>query len=258
MQQTRAVEIGTGLFVFLGFAALLFLSTQTTNLEAYIGANFYSVTAHFNNVGGLKPRSPVSMAGVTIGRVEKIEFDPEQLNAVVTINISGKYDRIPDDSDASILTAGLLGGQYVGLQAGGSDRYLQNGDEVMFTQSAVVLENLISKYLFSGGSQASKDDEDADPAPRAPQAEEAPVEAGGNGAPSADRPAALAEPREPEFQDGPEQLDEPDGLDESEQLDQLEESYVPEGPDEQVPPPGLPGDADTTLPETAQGPEENQ
>jgi len=243
MQQTRAVEIGTGLFVFLGFAALLFLSTQTTNLEAYIGTNFYTVTAHFNNVGGLKPRSPVSMAGVTIGRVEKIEFDPEQLNAVVTINFSGKYDRIPDDSDASILTAGLLGGQYVGLQAGGSDRYLQNGDEIMFTQSAVVLENLISKYLFSGGSQASKDDEDdADAAPRARGAAEAPVEAGGSDAPVTD-PAALAEPEESE------ELDETDGLDETDRLDET---------DEQVPPRDLAGDADNTLPDAAQESEENQ
>ncbi|MGH8496267.1 MAG: outer membrane lipid asymmetry maintenance protein MlaD [Gammaproteobacteria bacterium] len=156
MQQTRAVEIGTGLFVFLGFAALLFLATQTTNLEAYIGADSYSVTAHFDNVGGLKPRSPVSMSGVTIGRVERIAFDPERLNAVVTMNISSKYDQIPEDSDASILTAGLLGGQYIGLGAGGSDRYLENGDEIEFTQSAVVLENLLSKYLFSQGSQDSE------------------------------------------------------------------------------------------------------
>lgn len=157
MQQTRAVEIGTGLFVFLGFAALLFLATQTTNLEAYIGTNAYSVTAHFNDVGGLKPRSPVSMAGVTIGRIEKIEFDSEQLNAVVTMNISAQYDQIPEDSDASILTAGLLGGQYIGLGPGGSDRYLQDGDEIQLTQSAVVLENLLSKYLFSQGSQDSED-----------------------------------------------------------------------------------------------------
>ncbi|CAN5318639.1 outer membrane lipid asymmetry maintenance protein MlaD [soil metagenome] len=153
MQQTRAVEIGTGLFVLLGFAALLFLSTQTTNLEAFIGANYYSVTARFENVGGLKPRSPVSMAGVTIGRIEKIEFDPESLRAVVTMNINSKYDQIPEDSDAGILTAGLLGGQYIGLEAGGSDRSLEDGDELQFTQSAVVLENLIGKYLFSQGSQ---------------------------------------------------------------------------------------------------------
>jgi phospholipid/cholesterol/gamma-HCH transport system substrate-binding protein len=252
MQQTRAVEIGTGLFVFLGFAALLFLSTQTTNLEAYIGTNFYTVTAHFNNVGGLKPRSPVSMAGVTIGRVEKIEFDPERLDAVVTINFSGKYDRIPDDSDASILTAGLLGGQYVGLQAGGSDRYLQNGDEIMFTQSAVVLENLISKYLFSGGSQASKDDEDAGAAPRARGAAEAPVEAGGTDAPVTDRPAALAEPEESE------ELDEPERLDELDELDGLDETEGLDETDEQVPPRDLSGDADNTLPDAAQGSEENQ
>lgn len=239
MQQTRAVEIGTGLFVFLGFAALLFLSTQTTNLEAYIGANSYTVTAHFNNVGGLKPRSPVSMAGVTIGRVEKIGFDPEQLNAVVTLNISGKYDRIPEDSDASILTAGLLGGQYVGLQPGGSDRYLEDGDEIMFTQSAVVLENLISKYLFSAGSRPSEDkDEDGDEAPDAPEPEEAPQEArqetrletGGDEMPVADPPA-------------------PDELDD---LDELDGTNTPGGPRETA------DEADPALPDEEQGTEENQ
>jgi phospholipid/cholesterol/gamma-HCH transport system substrate-binding protein len=89
------------------------------------------------------------MSGVTIGRVRSVAFDPDQLNAVVTFVIDSRYDQIPDDSDASILTAGLLGSQYLGLQAGGSDAYLENGSEIQFTQSAVVIENLISKYLFN-------------------------------------------------------------------------------------------------------------
>lgn len=198
MQQTRAVEIGTGLFVFLGFAALLFLSTQTTNLEAYIGKNAYTVTAHFNNVGGLKPRSPVSMSGVTIGRIEKIEFDPEQLNAVVTMNINSKYNQIPEDSDASILTAGLLGGQYIGLVPGGSDRYLENGDEIQLTQSAVVLENLISKYLFSQGSQGSDDSDESE------------------------------EPRESNASREPEELQEPDEMQESREAQEPQGSEEPE------------------------------
>ena len=152
MQQTRTVEIGTGMFVFLGVAAIFFLATQTSNLDGLVGNDGYLVTARFENIGGLSVRAPVTMAGVTIGRVERIAFDSDRLDAVVTIKIGARYDRIPDDSDASILTAGLLGGQYVGLNPGGSDTYLGANSEIEFTQSAVVLENLISKYLFSQGS----------------------------------------------------------------------------------------------------------
>ena len=151
MQQTRAVELGTGLFVFLGVAALFFLTTQTTNVRAIGADEGYRVTARFENVGGLSERAPVRMAGVTIGRVEAIEFDPDILDAVVTLRMDGRYDKIPEDSDASILTSGLLGGQYVGLSPGGSDVFLEDQSELEFTQSAIVLENLISKYLFSGG-----------------------------------------------------------------------------------------------------------
>jgi len=152
MQQTRAVEISTGLFVVLGFAALFFLITQTTTIGGYVQDDSYEVTARFQNVGSLKVRAPVSMAGVTIGRVSAIEFDPQRLDAVVTMRIEDRYDQIPDDSDASILTAGVLGSQYIGLQPGGSDLYLEEGSEVLFTQSAVVLENLIGKFLVNMGS----------------------------------------------------------------------------------------------------------
>ena len=152
MQQTRSVELGTGLFVVLGFAALFFLATQTTGSEN-LGKDTYEVQARFQNVGNLKARAPVSMSGVTIGRVSSVELDPEQLNAVVTFAIDSRYDEIPDDSDASILTAGLLGSQFVGLQVGGSDTYLTDGSEIQFTQSAVVIENLISKYLFNSGGR---------------------------------------------------------------------------------------------------------
>jgi phospholipid/cholesterol/gamma-HCH transport system substrate-binding protein len=156
MQQTRSVELGTGLFVLLGFAALFFLVTQTTGAERFGGTDGYQVKARFQNVGNLKNRAPVSMSGVTIGRVTSVAFDPERLNAEVTFVIDGRYDQIPDDSDASILTSGLLGSQYIGLQAGGSDAYLQQGSEIQFTQSAIVLENLISKYLFNSGSGDSE------------------------------------------------------------------------------------------------------
>jgi phospholipid/cholesterol/gamma-HCH transport system substrate-binding protein len=156
MQQTRSVELGTGLFVVLGFAALFFLTTQTTGSENFTGKDTYAVTARFENVGNLKSRAPVSMSGVTIGRVRSVAFDPDQLNAVVTFAIDSRYDQIPDDSDASILTAGLLGSQYLGLQAGGSDTYLEEGSEIQFTQSAVVIENLISKYLFNTDREGSE------------------------------------------------------------------------------------------------------
>ena len=120
MQQTRSVELGTGLFVLLGFAALFFLTTQTTGSGDFQSDDAYEVSARFENVGSLKDRAPVAMSGVTIGRVTSVEFDPRSLDAVVTFIIDGQFDEIPEDSDASILTAGLLGSQYISLQAGGS------------------------------------------------------------------------------------------------------------------------------------------
>ena len=149
MRQTRAVELGTGLFVLLGIGALFFLTTQTTGGDDFDADEVYTVEARFQNVGSLKRRAPVSMAGVTIGRVTDVEFDPIALEAIVTFVIDKRYDQIPDDSDASILTAGLLGSQYVGLQPGGSDIFLEDGSEILFTQSAVVLENLIGKFLVN-------------------------------------------------------------------------------------------------------------
>ena len=154
MQQTRSVELGTGLFVLLGMAALFFLTTQTTGSNNISTSDGYEVTARFENVGSLKDRAPVAMSGVTIGRVTSVEFDSQNLNAVVTFVIDSQFDQIPDDSDASILTSGLLGSQYIGLQPGGSDLYFEEGSEVQFTQSAIVIENLISKYLFNQGSDS--------------------------------------------------------------------------------------------------------
>ncbi|MCH9005001.1 MAG: outer membrane lipid asymmetry maintenance protein MlaD [Proteobacteria bacterium] len=152
MQQTRSVEIGTGLFVLLGMSALFFLTTQTTGGEKFSAVETYEVEAHFENIGSLKSRAPVSMSGVTIGRVTSVSFDPLTLDAKVMLVIDSQYDQIPDDSDASILTSGLLGSQYIGLQAGGSETYLEDGSEIYFTQSAIVLENLIGKFLVNAGS----------------------------------------------------------------------------------------------------------
>jgi phospholipid/cholesterol/gamma-HCH transport system substrate-binding protein len=152
MQQTRAVEVGTGLFVLLGLGALFFLTTQTTGGDDFSADEIYTVEARFENVGSLRSRAPVAMSGVTIGRVTSVTFDTVTLEAVVEFVIDAQYDQIPDDSDAAILTAGILGSQYIGLQAGGSDLYLEDGSEVLFTQSAIVLENLIGKFLVNSGS----------------------------------------------------------------------------------------------------------
>lgn len=153
MESTPARELGAGLFILLGFASLFFLATQTTNVEAYIDDKGYRITARFEDVAGLKERAPVTMAGVTIGRVERIAFDPDGLNAVVTMRIGPEFDRIPDDSDASILTAGLLGSKYVGIGPGGSETYLKNDSQIELTQSAIVLENIIGKLLFKLGME---------------------------------------------------------------------------------------------------------
>lgn len=156
MQQTRSVELGTGLFVLLGMSALFFLTTQTTGGDNFSADETYEVEAYFDNIGSLKARAPVAMAGVTIGRVTSVIFDPERLQAKVTFEIDSKYGAIPDDSDASILTAGLLGSQYIGLQAGGSEDSLVDGSEIFFVQDAIVLENLIGKFLVSAGSGGSE------------------------------------------------------------------------------------------------------
>lgn len=164
MRSSRAIDVSTGLFVLLGFAAIVFLVTQITNREFSLRSESYRLQAQFENVGGLKAGAPVSMAGVTIGRVESIGYDMDLFKAVATLRIDSRYDQIPNDSDASILTAGLLGGQYVGITPGGSDEPFRDGDQVEFVQDAIVLENLISKYLFS---QAGKRDEAPDAAPAA-------------------------------------------------------------------------------------------
>ncbi len=161
MRPNRALEIGTGLFVLLGFAALFFLTTQLPGSGLQWGApEGYRVTAKFDNVGDLKTGSPVSMAGVRIGRVETVEFDPSDFRALVTLQIEPRYDRIPEDSDASIQTQGLLGGKYVGIGPGGSDTYLVDGGRIEFTQSAIVLESLVNKFFANFASK----DKDASPA----------------------------------------------------------------------------------------------
>ncbi|HMN43365.1 MAG TPA: outer membrane lipid asymmetry maintenance protein MlaD [Povalibacter sp.] len=154
MQSNRAVEVSTGLFVLLGFAALFFLVTQITNKELAVSGGSYQVEAQFNNVGSLKPGAAVSMSGVTVGRVDSIAFDQDVYKAVVKLRISSAYSRIPTDSDASIMTSGLLGGQYIGITAGGAEEYLKNGDRIELVQDAFVLENLINQLFASFAGRA--------------------------------------------------------------------------------------------------------
>ncbi len=161
MRKSRAMNLGTGLFVVLGFAALFFLTTQTTSQGLSLHREpYYNLTAKFDNIGDLKVGAPVSMAGVQIGRVARIDFDSQDYKAVVVMHVSAKYNQIPTDSDASIYTQGLLGGKFIGLSPGGAETYLKNGGQIDFTQSAFVLEDLIGQFLtnFSKGSDKSKTD----------------------------------------------------------------------------------------------------
>jgi phospholipid/cholesterol/gamma-HCH transport system substrate-binding protein len=162
MRANRTLEIGTGLFVLLGFAALLFLTTQlpASGLKFGRAKVGYHVTAEFDNIGDLKVGSPVAMAGVRIGEVAGIRYDPKEYKAVVSLRIDPQYNQIPEDSFASIQTTGLLGGKYIGISPGGLDSYLKDGSRIEQTQSAIVLESLINKffanYASKGGDNQSQ------------------------------------------------------------------------------------------------------
>jgi phospholipid/cholesterol/gamma-HCH transport system substrate-binding protein len=145
----RYLEITVGVFMAAGLVALFFLAMQVSNLASVSGEEGYQVTARFDNIGGLKVRSPVSMAGVRIGRVTGISYDQSSYEALVTLSIEPQYNQIPDDSIAKIYTSGLLGEQYIGLDPGGSLENLKQGSEVTMTQSALVLEEIIGQFLFS-------------------------------------------------------------------------------------------------------------
>lgn len=149
MMHSRSVQIWVGLFVVVGMASLLMLAMKVSNISALTETEGYTITAQFENIGGLKVRSAVTMAGVVVGRVAAIGFDKESYEAVVTINIQKQYDNIPEDTSASIFTAGLLGEQYIGLEPGGAEDNLQAGSEIQLTQSALVLEQLIGQFLVS-------------------------------------------------------------------------------------------------------------
>ncbi len=163
--QRSANDFWVGLFVLIGGAALLFLALQSANLLTLNFQSNYRVTAKFDNIGGIKPKAPVKSAGVVVGRVESITFDDKSFQASVTLAMENRY-AFPKDSSLKILTSGLLGEQYVGIEAGAQDKNLASGDTITTTQSAVVLENLISQFLFSKAADGpSGKSADAAPAP---------------------------------------------------------------------------------------------
>ncbi len=164
MAQRQTFQIGSGLFILLGFAALAYLATQTTSIANYSQGPSYSIKARFTNVGQLKLRAPVKIAGVRVGTVSDIKLEPDKLDALVTLSVDRRFDKIPDDSAAAVFTSGLLGDQYVAIQPGGSPDAFKDGDEVVLTQSSMQLEELIGKYLVGGdaGKGGAKTDEKAD------------------------------------------------------------------------------------------------
>ena len=159
MMSRKELDLWVGVFVAIGIGAMMFLALKVANLSSFSAAETYQIEAKFDNIGGLKVRAPVKSAGVVVGRVNGVRFDNETFEAVVTMTVDGRF-QFPKDTSAKILTSGLLGEQYVGLAAGGDSVNLKSGDTLKITQSAVVLENLISQFLYSkaadGGNPGGK------------------------------------------------------------------------------------------------------
>jgi phospholipid/cholesterol/gamma-HCH transport system substrate-binding protein len=155
--QSRALEILVGFFFSLGVAAIFVLTFRVASVGGLAGGRGYHVLASFENIGGLKPGAQVTLAGVRIGRVQNIQINKDNFEADVTMAIGTDFDNIPKDSNAKILTAGVLGEQYIGLEPGGDPDSLKEGDKIKFTQSAVVLENLIGQFMAQKASEGSKD-----------------------------------------------------------------------------------------------------
>jgi len=155
------LDLWVGIFVAMGLAALVFLSLQVANLTAGTQGETYTLTARFDDLGGLKVKAPVKSAGVVVGRVSEVGFDNQTFEAVVRLRVEKRY-QFPSDTSAKILTSGLLGDQYVGLLPGGDTENLQDGADIEITQGALVLENLVSKFLFSATSGGDKKEDDKD------------------------------------------------------------------------------------------------
>ena len=157
MMSRKELDLWVGAFVLLGMGALLFLALKVANLSSFSAADSYQIVAKFENIGGLKPRAAVKSAGVVVGRVSDVRFDNETFEAVVTISLDSRY-QFPKDTSAKILTSGLLGEQYIGLGPGGDSENLKSGDRLKITQPAVVLENLISQFLYSKAAEGGTSD----------------------------------------------------------------------------------------------------
>ncbi|MGA9032020.1 MAG: outer membrane lipid asymmetry maintenance protein MlaD [Sulfuricaulis sp.] len=155
MINRKSLELWVGLFVAAGILALAMLAFKVGNLTSADVMNSYKVTGRFDNIGGLKVKAAVTMAGVRIGRVSAIAFDNKKYQALVTMDIDGRYQNIPKDSSASILTSGLLGDQYVGIEPGGDDASLKSGDSFLRTQSALVLEKLVGQVIFNKAGESA-------------------------------------------------------------------------------------------------------
>lgn len=155
MRPHRAIDVMVGGFVLLGLAALLFLALKAGNLGSFAAGASYEARARFDNIGGLKVRAPVKSAGVVVGRVASIGFDDRTYQAVVVLRLEERF-RFPKDTSAKILTSGLLGEQYIGLEAGAEEKMLAAGDTISMTQSAIVLENLIGQFLFSKAAEGDR------------------------------------------------------------------------------------------------------
>ncbi|MFC1689518.1 outer membrane lipid asymmetry maintenance protein MlaD [Pseudomonadota bacterium] len=152
MRANYKVEFASGVFLLIGIAALIWLATRATDYGQEIGKETYTISARFTNIGDLRDRAPVKIGGVTVGLVESIELDPVTFEAIVNMKVSSRFNEIPSDTGASVFTSGVLGDRYIGLEPGGAPDMLTEGDELFITQSALVLEQVIGKYLFNAGS----------------------------------------------------------------------------------------------------------
>ena len=156
MEKQRTIEIAVGIFVALGMAALVMLAMKVSNVAALTEGDGYQIIAHFENVGGLKVKAPVNMGGVRVGRVVKIDYDQDKYKAVVRMQIDERFRKLPTDTSAGIFTSGVLGESYVGLEPGAEEDYLKEGGELELTQSAMILEQLIGKFLFDKAAETQK------------------------------------------------------------------------------------------------------
>lgn len=157
MLSTRNTEIWVGVLVAAGIVSLFMLAMKVSNISNFNAKDGYELSASFENIGGLKVLSSVSIGGVRVGRVTAIEYNQEAYEAVVKMSIDPRYDRLPKDTSASIFTSGLLGEQYIGLEPGGDEAYLKPGDQIKLTQSAIVMEQVIGQFLFNKASEGASE-----------------------------------------------------------------------------------------------------